>query len=768
MIDAVRTALDMLDAAPKGERKLIVVFSDGIDVDMDARTFTSIGKRAQDAGIVIDTIGYAPFEPGKLRNLGSLAKQSNGIGAHLQDGGRHLATTSTTSSTRSRSSTWSTFEVPLAGGDGKDHVFQVDRRPTTGASSYSNDADRQAAASATHLVVKKGETGTRWWLWMLIGARRRRARRAHRLADLPREAGRDARGASRRPRRWSAPAPAGPMKTMALDVNVSGGAPAVGWIVATSGKHADQTFKLKPARTLIGTGGDCDVKVEDQFMSSHHCEVRFENGSSSSSISARPTASSSTTRRCASTSSSTTICSGSDAPSSSSSRSRSMLLAAQPVSLASLPPWGAAGDRRWRRALRRALAGRGGGAQEASRARRPCRNCGRVMLAAWTALQVLRHGGEREARRARVRVGAAGRADDQPRSRRDHHRLGGGQHGAAHRHRRVAQARRHQARRRRLTSWPISARPTACTSTARRWRAASSRSATSSASARPRLYSGSDSERRARGRQALVSRRQRPRRIGRHRAGGRVPRPRRRLRRAHRRRDGLAQELQDLASPAGAGSSRTSARRTAPSSTRCASRSRRSTTPTWCAAGRLQVRFVETADAVAQPAASNKPRTMSIPAQGGGSVQVDPALQNAFGNARRRAQPGGADAAEGLRAAAGGAGARHAGGAAARGVAGARGGAASQRGQPGRAAAAARGEPRPIAIGWRDAAREVAAGRRDPRADQGRQRAARRARGAQGRAPDATSSASRSSPTRCRRASGSSSARTRTCSAPSR
>ena len=48
--------------------------------------------------------------------------------------------------------------------------------------------------------------------------------------------------------------------------------------MATVGKYADQTFKLKPSRTLIGTGADCDVKVEDQFMSSHHCEVRFEGG----------------------------------------------------------------------------------------------------------------------------------------------------------------------------------------------------------------------------------------------------------------------------------------------------------------------------------------------------------------------------------------------------------------------------------------------------------------------------------------------------------
>jgi chromosome segregation ATPase len=46
--------------------------------------------------------------------------------------------------------------------------------------------------------------------------------------------------------------------------------------------------------------------------------------------------------------------------------------------------------------------------------------------------------------------------------------------------------------------------------------------------------------------------------------------------------------------------------------------------------GTLQVRFVETADSAA--AAGGKPRTMSIPAAGA-SVQVDPALQQAFGGA---------------------------------------------------------------------------------------------------------------------------------------
>ena len=77
----------------------------------------------------------------------------------------------------------------------------------------------------------------------------------------------------------SAPMPAaGPQKTMALDVSAVGGKmPAVGWIVATSGKHTDQTFKFKPVRTVIGTASDCDIVIEDQFMSSRHCEVRVES-----------------------------------------------------------------------------------------------------------------------------------------------------------------------------------------------------------------------------------------------------------------------------------------------------------------------------------------------------------------------------------------------------------------------------------------------------------------------------------------------------------
>lgn len=278
MLNAVRNAIDILGAAPKTERKLIVVISDGLDLDMEMRTFTAIGKRAQEAGIVIDTVGYNGFDPSKLKGLAQLASKSNGIERTCKtasDMNNHLQNLID----EVKKQYVATFEIMLAGGDGKSHDFQAVVSSGPGNDAYSNIiADK--VPKATHPVAGKAGSGSRVWLWVLIGLG------AVLLIGLIawlifREKPEPMMEAAPAPAPQpvaAAPAPQ-PMKTMALDVGSGGKSPAVGWIVATSGKHADQTFKLKPSRTLIGTGPDCDVKVEDQFMSSHHCEVRFEGGS---------------------------------------------------------------------------------------------------------------------------------------------------------------------------------------------------------------------------------------------------------------------------------------------------------------------------------------------------------------------------------------------------------------------------------------------------------------------------------------------------------
>jgi hypothetical protein len=273
LLDAVSTAIDLLSAVPKNERKLIVVFSDGINIDMDARIFTAKGKRAAEAGIPIDTIGYNEFEATKLRNLGILAKQSQGS-ERICKTASDISTQFGNITDEIKKQYVATFETIL-----KDQVKTHDIQVLVGTDNptYSNIITTKLPP----WVQKHTDDGTGWpwWVWVLIVLGvggiiggvvwfifREKPEQVEQAEEAP-------------PKPVTVtPEPPRPMKTMALDVSAAGGQVAIGWIVATSGKHADQTFKLKPSRTLIGTGADCDVKVEDQFMSSHHCEVRFENG----------------------------------------------------------------------------------------------------------------------------------------------------------------------------------------------------------------------------------------------------------------------------------------------------------------------------------------------------------------------------------------------------------------------------------------------------------------------------------------------------------
>jgi hypothetical protein len=73
----------------------------------------------------------------------------------------------------------------------------------------------------------------------------------------------------------AAPMPAAPAKpagTMMLNVGGDEAMPVVGWIVPLNGPNAWQTFKLS-AKTAIGKGEECQVFINDPFMSSKHAEI---------------------------------------------------------------------------------------------------------------------------------------------------------------------------------------------------------------------------------------------------------------------------------------------------------------------------------------------------------------------------------------------------------------------------------------------------------------------------------------------------------------
>jgi len=269
MIDAVRTAIDLLKAQEKGRRKLIILFSDGIDVNNDKKLFVDLGNRAQQASIVVDTVGYNEIDPSKLRNLNEIAKRCYGIDRYAKApseiGPRLDAIVD-----EIQKQYVLTFPLTIQGDD-KEHTFQVTHE-AGGRPVYSNAVNEKLPSKVPQGATKPAEAKSRWWLWALLAAGVIGAIIAALLLRKKPEA---PAAQPQAPVPMNAPVPA--MKanrTVALE---AAGDIAMGWLMGTTGKYKDQTFKLKD-RTVIGTATDCDVVIEDGFMSARHCEIRKVEG----------------------------------------------------------------------------------------------------------------------------------------------------------------------------------------------------------------------------------------------------------------------------------------------------------------------------------------------------------------------------------------------------------------------------------------------------------------------------------------------------------
>ena len=275
LLDAVRAAIETLsNSTMKDQRKLIVLFSDGIDVNMERKAFSSIGKKAAEANVIIDTIGFAPFEAAKLKNLEELAKQSNGT-HRLAKAAAEVTSTygMITDEIKKQYVISYTLNTDICG-DNKDHVFQL--LGGGNKSTYSNTFNIKVPKATVKVDAPSAPSKSRWWLWVLIGVAA--------FVLLAGVAAVAMREKAPPPPPVAAPVVAAPspqkQRTMALNVADLGGGKqaAVGWIVGMTGANADKTFKLKAGRNVIGTGDDCDIKLTDPGVSGHHCEVRTESG----------------------------------------------------------------------------------------------------------------------------------------------------------------------------------------------------------------------------------------------------------------------------------------------------------------------------------------------------------------------------------------------------------------------------------------------------------------------------------------------------------
>jgi hypothetical protein len=69
--------------------------------------------------------------------------------------------------------------------------------------------------------------------------------------------------------------PAGPKKTVMIKEVAA--APVVGWLVAITGKHKGTDFRIRDGKTMIGSDQECDIKLEDDFISSKHANIKYVN-----------------------------------------------------------------------------------------------------------------------------------------------------------------------------------------------------------------------------------------------------------------------------------------------------------------------------------------------------------------------------------------------------------------------------------------------------------------------------------------------------------
>jgi hypothetical protein len=69
-------------------------------------------------------------------------------------------------------------------------------------------------------------------------------------------------------------------KTMAIDISQLAGPKrgVVGWLVCMNGNQKGMDFRIFDGVNTIGAGADCDIVVTDEYLSSKHALIRYEEG----------------------------------------------------------------------------------------------------------------------------------------------------------------------------------------------------------------------------------------------------------------------------------------------------------------------------------------------------------------------------------------------------------------------------------------------------------------------------------------------------------
>jgi hypothetical protein len=277
LVKAVDAALIELNKPrPDGRqaRRLIAVVSDGLNSQMDHKTFKALGDAAARAHVPIHTIAFSPTdERGPLLNLGEISKRSNGTFRWAKTAEDLHAQIETL-----------TDEL------NKQYVltFKLETRDLVGKKFQLAVEDLTSNVYVYGTGYVGGEPPVRpllpWWLWLLAGLvivgggvavvlSRAAARPKKQMKFSPYRAGQAPQAQAPQAAQPSQPVPQ-PMAPIAVAGRVEPAAAAArGVLVVVSGALAGQRVDVGAQPVSIGKGPSSLQIADDPAVSTRHAEL---------------------------------------------------------------------------------------------------------------------------------------------------------------------------------------------------------------------------------------------------------------------------------------------------------------------------------------------------------------------------------------------------------------------------------------------------------------------------------------------------------------
>jgi len=268
-VDAALVQLNKPRPDGKPARRLIVVVSDGLNSQMDRKTFKTLGDNAARAHVPIHTIAFSPTdERGPLLNLGEISKRSNGTFRWAKTADDLRAQIETLTDELNKQYVL-TYKIDARSLEGRTFQLQCEDL-TSNPLTYDSSGGTFGFVPATRPLLP-------WWLWALAGLVvfgggaaiivARRPKKQMKFSPFKNTGTSQAPAPRPQPQAQPQPQPAPVVR-----------APTRGVLIVVSGALAGRRLDIGAQPITIGKGPSTLQIEDDPTVSTRHAEVAQRGG----------------------------------------------------------------------------------------------------------------------------------------------------------------------------------------------------------------------------------------------------------------------------------------------------------------------------------------------------------------------------------------------------------------------------------------------------------------------------------------------------------